>query len=184
MRFSLLSALAVLSPLAATAPVSVTKLIPAAAAVSKAQTSDAAGTGSVIVKNNCGFAISLSSVGTSPGAVASVAAGHSWSEQYQTTSDGGGVSIKIVRDGNPLSSSNITQFEYTLASPEVYYDLSLINGDAFAGEYNAIVPDGSSCPTVTCQANEVPCAEAYTEPPQPRTKACAASGNIVYNICQ
>ncbi|MCJ1325074.1 hypothetical protein MMC10_001736 [Thelotrema lepadinum] len=187
MRFSAVSAvsaLAIVAPFAIAAPTPITTPNPAAAAITDADSSTAAGgVGSMIIQNHCSWSISLSSVGSSPGPVVDVAAGKSYSEQFHTTSTKAGVSIKIVKDGNPLAASNITQVEYTLVGPLVYYDLSLINGDAFAGEHNAIVPATSSCPQVTCAAGEVPCKEAYTSPPQPKTKACTSSGNIVYNIC-
>ena len=184
MRFSAVSALAIVAPLAIAAPTPIAIPNSLAVAIADADPDAAAGgVGSVIIQNHCSWSVSLSSVGSSPGPVVDVAAGKSYSEQFHTTSTGAGVSIKIVKDGNPLASSNITQVEYTLVGSEVYYDLSLINGDAFAGEHNAIVPAMSSCPQVTCAAGEVPCKEAYTKPPQPKTKACASSGNIVYNIC-
>ena len=176
-------AFALLAPLAAALPTPDPNASPVTGAMSEPQSS-AGGTGSAIIQNHCSYPISLASVGSSPGTVVHVPAGGSYSEQFHTTSTEAGVSIKIVKDGDPIRSANITQFEYTLVTPLVYYDLSLINGDAFAGEYNAVIPATASCPQVTCQPGEVPCKEAYTQPPQRKTKSCASNANIVYNICQ
>ena len=189
MRISYFSFLAALAPFATALPISSLSSsgldAPDALDTLSPRAPASKGTGSVTIQNNCAFPISLSSVGTSAGPVVHVAAGSSHSEQFHTTADPNtGVSIKIVKnDGNPLAAGQVTQVEYTLVAPTVYYDLSLINGDVFSDEYNAIVPSVASCPTVACQANEVPCAAAYTKPPQPKTKACASSADLVYHIC-
>ena len=142
-----------------------------------------AAVGNAIVRNNCGFSIQLSSVGGSPGPVTTIPSGGSYSEQLHVSSTGAGISIKVDQNGSPLTSNNIAQFEYTLSGSTVYYDLSLINGDPFKAQYQAINPSIGSCDSITCQPNEVPCQAAYTQPNQQKTHACASSGNLVFNIC-
>ena len=136
--------------------------------------------GSAVLINNCGFDISLDRVTESGNDEhKSVPAGESWSEVYQ---DGGGISIKVNK-GDP---SNIAQFEYTTKpdTSQVFYDLSLVNGDPFVAFYQALVPDDQSCSTVQCQPGEQPCAGAYNEPDQNgATHACGESSNVVYHLC-
>ncbi|KAI4140524.1 MAG: hypothetical protein LQ340_007857, partial [Diploschistes diacapsis] len=140
--------------------------------------------GNAIVVNNCGFDINLRSVGSVVGGEHTIGQGGSYSEQFHLSGSGAGISIKMDKSpADPVSGGPIAQFEYTLAGSEVYYDLSLINGDPFSADLQVLRPAIASCPTVTCPANQVPCQEAYTSPDQPATKACASSGNLVFSVC-
>ena len=189
MQFSSLALAAILAPVALMAPAPLAEpndLQLPAGAIEQSPAS-AAAVGNAVVKNNCGFSVYLRSVGSSVGALQTITAGGSYSEQFRTTSTGAGVSLKIDKTGDPTGSGagNIVQFEYTLSGSTVYYDLSTLDGNPFKAYYQAIVPASSACTKVVCSANESPCLASYHPgDSSSHTQSCTSSGNLVYNICQ
>ena len=109
------------------------------------------------------------------------ASGGTWSEQYQTP-EGSGVSIKI----NNGDQNNIVQFEYTI-DPDmsmVFYDLSLVNGNPLRDFFQTIVPDDTTCPSITCQPGQVPCPDAYNSPDEnSASHGCTQTAGIRYYLC-
>ncbi|MCJ1332757.1 hypothetical protein MMC10_009451 [Thelotrema lepadinum] len=188
MQFSTFALAAILAPLtlAAPAPLAEPNQLALPAGVTEQPAAAAATVGNAVVKNNCGFTVYLRSVDNTVGPLQTIKAGGSYSEQFHTSGNGGGISLKMDKTGDPTGSGsgNIEQFEYTLSGSTVYYDLSTINGNPFVAYHNAIVPSISTCHTITCNANENPCtASYYPGDPSNPTYACASSGNLVYNIC-
>ena len=142
--------------------------------------------GKAIVNNHCSFPVYLASVGSTAGHVRTISAGETFSEIYETFSTGGGVSIKVAASTSGLTSGPLSQFEYTLipSSQLVYYDLSMVNGDAFAEYRNTIIPSVASCESVLCTAGEKPCTAAYIRPDTNQAvHACTSSAIITYHIC-
>ncbi|MCJ1372767.1 hypothetical protein MMC20_003992 [Loxospora ochrophaea] len=132
-------------------------------------------TGSAIVQNKCPFAVYLTSVSDTAGPTQTLLSGNgSYSEAYHTGAEGQGVSIKLQ---TIAGSSVVAQFEYSLATPEVYYDYSLANGDPFEADNVAIVPSDSSCPSIECPGGSSPCAAASM------TKACESSADLTMTLC-
>lgn len=92
--------------------------------------------------------------------------GGKYSESWQVPPGGGGVSIKM---STVPDQSNILQFEYTVADPLIFWDLSCIDmqSDSDFTKYGFAVkpsnPSGS-CPKAVCQAGDVQCAAAYLFP--------------------
>ena len=130
--------------------------------VTESEPKSLATVGSAVVSNRCNFNVFLRSVGSSVGPEVTIAPGKTYSEQFHLSGSGSGISIKVDKSGDPTGSGagNIAQFEYTLASNLVYYDLSLINGDPFVANRQAIVPADASCHQVVCNANQQPCPDA------------------------
>ncbi|KAK2763763.1 hypothetical protein FQN54_009380 [Arachnomyces sp. PD_36] len=140
------------------------------------------GTGNAIINNKCSHDIYLWSIGSSADAEQhTIASGETFSENYRTTSNGGGVSLKMSLTE---SQDEVSQFEYTIVEPQVFYDLSNINGYPFAEGGITIEPSDSSCPSISCEAGEPNCKEAYNQPYDDwATKGCDCSSDLVLNLC-
>lgn len=144
---------------------------------------------SASVVNHCNFDVYLWSVSATPGSMQTLKAnGGSYSEQYQTNSNGGGISIKMSTT-NSLYSGNPTQFEYTYTPSGqwagVAYDISNIDGDPFKGANVNVVPTGSggSCSTVQCAAGGG-CTDVYYQPDNNyAVHTCPIDSSLTYNIC-
>ena len=189
MQFSSLTLAAILAPLVfmAPAPLAEPNDLQLPTGATEQSATSAAAIGNAVVKNNCGFSVYLRSVGSSVGALQTIKAGGSYSEQFRVSGTGAGISLKVDKTGDPTGSGsgNIVQFEYTLSGSTVYYDLSTLNGNPFQAYYQAIIPAISTCEKVICSANESPCLASYHPgDSSSHTKSCTSSGNLVYNICQ
>ena len=180
--FTLTAILAALAQAAPTPSLDVSVELPAG--VTQEAPAPNVAVGSAIVNNNCGFPVHLRSVGGSANPEHILQHGGTFIERFRVSSIGAGVSIKMAKNGDPATSKNISQFEYTLAGSKVYYDLSHIDGNPFKAHYHEIIPGIHSCDKVVCEANESPCEAAYSDPPQLKTHGCASHGNLVHNICQ
>ncbi|RAL15207.1 uncharacterized protein BO97DRAFT_403774 [Aspergillus homomorphus CBS 101889] len=183
MFFSKLS-LAAATTLALTAsalPAPSTSTSSAAASSSSASASgSSSGGGSVSIVNNLDSTVYLWSTATDTGSsdMHSLASGGgSFSESYQTTSEGG-VSIKL---STSQDESSVLQFEYKTDGSELYWDLSSINLDkdsAFVKAGFTATPSDSSCTTVSCSAGDADCSAAYQKPDDVATKSCSTSAGI------
>ena len=204
MQISSFAPLAILASLATAAPAPLSSpdndIVLPPGVIEQAPAGGAA-IGSAIVTNNCGFSVLLRSVDDSVGPEVTIAPGGTYSEQFHTSGNGGGISIKVDQNGDPASSGDIAQFEYTLADNLVYYDLSLINGDPFQAERQAVTPADGSCHQVVCDAGENPCGDAFSKsckigfPSEFELKivdpggssnpvyACSSAEDLVYSIC-
>ncbi|PWY72846.1 extracellular thaumatin domain protein [Aspergillus eucalypticola CBS 122712] len=94
------------------------------------------------------------------------AGGGSYSESWQSNDNGGGISIKL---STTESQSDVLQFEYTEDGDTIYWDMSCINlgsDSAFTKYGFSVTPseEGDNCPSVTCEAGDTECAEAYNQP--------------------
>ncbi|CAI7609296.1 unnamed protein product [Penicillium pancosmium] len=127
-----------------------------------------AASGSVLITNNLNQDIYAWSVSQDVGPMQILTAnGGTYSEQWQTNPNGGGISIKLATDP---SQSDVLQFEYTQATDTIFWDLSCINmgtGSEFTKYGFAVVPStdaSDSCPQAICQAGDANCASAYLQP--------------------
>ena len=139
--------------------------------------------GQAIVHNQCSFPVNLWSVGSANYAAAAhaLAPGATYAELYRTPPNGGGVSLKIGR-GDNLYTQPVEQFEYTLGpGPRLWYDLSLINGDPFAGEKLLLRPSRPVGPSCVDVAND----GAYRKPDDDwATHACESVGvDLTLTLC-
>lgn len=124
--------------------------------------------GSVLITNSLQSDIYAWSVSQDVGPMQTIkAGGGTYSEQWQTNPNGGGISIKIATDP---SQSDVLQFEYTQAADTIFWDLSCINmgSDSEFTKYGfAVLPSegaSDSCPTAVCTAGDANCASAYLQP--------------------
>ena len=110
-----------------------------------------------------------------------------YNETYRSRGDNdGGISIKIAKsnDNGNLPSTGVSQFEYTITSDNVWYDLSNINGNPLQGISILLAPSESSCPTVQCASNDETCKAAYNQPnDDTATHACAPNADLMLTLC-
>ena len=152
------------------------------AAVLLAASASIASAGNVIVQNQCNFDAYLWSVSNVAGPMQTLAAnGGDYTETYRSNPDGGGISMKLATNE---AASNITQFEYTLETPTLWYDLSNINGYPFMAWGVSVVPSESTCNEVICPAGVALCADAYNTPTEDyATAACTSDADVVVLLC-
>ena len=103
------------------------------------------------------------------------ASGGTYTEQWRTNSNGGGISIKMA---TTTSLDSVLQFEYTENDGTVWWDLSSINLEAdslFVSSGFEVTTDDSSCSSATCQAGDVECQDAYQKPDDVDTRSCSSS---------
>jgi len=135
-----------------------------------------------IVKNKCSEPVYLWSVADLFGVeMVTIKPGGQYSEPYQLNPNGGGISIKLSltpsRDG-------VTQFEYTLADPTIFYDISNIDGYPFLKWGVSLTPSDKSCPVVVCDPGVALCKEAYNQPYDDwATKGCPATSDLTMVLC-
>ena len=86
-----------------------------------------------------------------------------YSETYRTNPNGGGISLKIATTWN---DSYITQFEYTYntTNPNVYYDISNVNGYPFEAWGLALSQSTLNCSSIFCDAGVDLCPDVYNKP--------------------
>ena len=159
--------------LAAAAP---SQSLPAAAALSPRQ----APSGDAIVVNACSFQIFVrSQTNTATGALQVLNPGDAYLEGFQTPADGSGVSVIVARQ-DPVTGGDRLQFEYSVSGANVFYDLSIIDGDPFVAEGFVLFPGDASCPTLRCAPGDGTCGGAYGAG---QTKVCSANRNLQLNVC-
>ncbi|KAF6822150.1 Bys1 family protein [Colletotrichum musicola] len=134
--------------------------------------------GKAVVVNNCPREVSLWSVGSSvvpaPGPLA--ARGGSYSETFARDPVTGGKSLKITlaRDGLFTGAPQLN-FAYNLDGGQVWYDLSTVFGDAFAGSKLVVASRLGSCPQIVWGAG--------TNPGGSQVKVCTAEQDVVLTLC-
>lgn len=126
------------------------------------------GDGGVQLRNNLDQNVYVWSVGSSAdNDMHTVSAnGGTYSEDWQTPSGGGGVSLKIATSPD---QSDVLQFEYTVGGDTIYWDLSNINmgtDSEFTKFGFAVKPSkpGGDCPSAICKAGDTSCSAAYLVP--------------------
>ncbi|GFF25230.1 hypothetical protein IFM46972_01332 [Aspergillus udagawae] len=137
--------------------------------------------GSVQIVNNLDSTVYLWSTDTSS-AMQTIASGETYSETYQTNSNGGGISIKMA---TTESQASVLQFEYTKDSDTLYWDLSAIDMDSdseFIKAGFSATPSDSSCTSVTCAAGDSDCSEVYQESDDVATQSCSATAGITVTL--
>ncbi|GIJ86584.1 hypothetical protein Asppvi_005474 [Aspergillus pseudoviridinutans] len=138
--------------------------------------------GSVKILNNLGSTVYLWSTSDTSSAMQTIASGETYSETYQTNSDGGGISIKMA---TTESQASVLQFEYTKDSDTLYWDLSAIDMDSdskFITAGFSATPSDSSCSSVTCTAGDSDCSEVYHESDDVATQSCSATAGITVTL--
>ncbi|PHH76527.1 hypothetical protein CDD82_3951 [Ophiocordyceps australis] len=133
--------------------------------------------GNARVVNNCPFQVTLWSVGGSISNPHTLPArGGTYSEQFTVDPQSGGRALKITREPDGLFTSKPqTDFAYSLSGALVYYDLSDVYGDAFAG--NKLVEGSAdrSCPVITWPNG--------TPPAGSQVKNCNSNSDVTLTLC-
>jgi hypothetical protein len=149
---------------------------------STTSTSGSSGSG-VAVFNHLDAPINLWSVTNEQGPMITIPGGGSWTQQFLTNPDGGGVSIKMSPTTMP---DQPLQLEYTLTDGTIWYDLSCINMDddpAFVKAGYELVPGVSSCDSIICAPDDADCNAAYEQPDDnSATHACSSSTLLTMTI--
>jgi hypothetical protein len=133
--------------------------------------------GRAIVTNQCDEPIYLWSVGGSIGEQKTITKDTSYSETFHTDPTSGGIALKISPIEGGLFKPNVSQtnFAYSLDVNQVWYDMSDLFGDGFAGRTLKVTPTDSSCESITW---------GYGKPPAgSQVKSCQAETNLELTFC-
>ncbi|KAJ5610066.1 hypothetical protein N7510_006785 [Penicillium lagena] len=139
--------------------------------------------GGVTLVNNAGQPIYLWSVSDVPAEMVTIPAGGSYSENWRTNPDGGGISVKV---STSPSLDNILQYEYTLAGSTIFWDLSCINmllHNLLSTVGFSVTSDNTDCVQDVCAAGDLQCAAAYLFPADNlATHGCDANTQMIFTI--
>jgi hypothetical protein len=133
--------------------------------------------GRAIVTNQCDDPIYLWSVGGSISEQHTISKDTSYSEVFHTDPASGGIALKISPVENGIFKPNVSQtiFAYNLDINTIWYDMSDIFGDGFAGRTVKITPTNSNCESILWGAGK-PGAGS-------QVKNCAADGDLELSFC-
>ncbi|KUL86588.1 hypothetical protein ZTR_04198 [Talaromyces verruculosus] len=130
----------------------------------------------VQIVNNMEKTVYLWSVSDVSGDMVTLNSGETYSENWRTNPNGGGISIKI---SFTPEQTDVLQYEYTYQNPIIWWDLSCINmGDnsEFTTVGFAVSSTDPTCESATCAPGDVACAAAYLLPNDDwATHACVSS---------
>jgi hypothetical protein len=133
--------------------------------------------GRAIVTNQCDEPIYLWSVGGSISAQNTIAKDTSYSEVFHRDPISGGIALKISPVEGGIFKPNVSQtnFAYSLDVNQVWYDMSDIFGDGFAGRTMKITPTDSSCEGITWGSGKQPAGS--------QVKSCQANTDLELTFC-
>lgn len=101
------------------------------------------------VNNQCDFEVTLWSVGKDVSLGKTLQKGDVYAEPFTVDPKTGGRTLKVTRDRDGLwNGKPQTNFAYSLTQPDVWYDLSDVYGDPFAGHKLRMASDDTTCPSV------------------------------------
>lgn len=139
--------------------------------------------GGVTIINNVQKPLYLWSTSNLAGKQVTIPVGGTYSETWKLNPDMGGVSIKIATTPD---EADVLQFEYTLVTPTIWWDVSLINmaiTSLFDQLGFTVTTDDKTCRSVTCPAGDTTCNDAYLYPTDDQaTRACPENTNMVLNL--
>ncbi|KAJ5763550.1 Secreted thaumatin-like protein calA [Penicillium manginii] len=161
----------------------ISSILAAAATALPHRVRDSSNSGSVQIVNNFDTDVYVWSTSDESGDMQTIkSGGGTYSENWQTNPNGGGISIKM---STTETRDSVLQFEYTLDSDKLYWDLSSIDMDAsseFVKNGFAAIPSDSSCSTATCEAGDSNCAESYQHPDDVNTLSCSTDAQYVLTL--
>jgi hypothetical protein len=133
--------------------------------------------GSARVENKCNFPVTLWSVGGSISQPYTIAAnGGSYSEPFVKDPQSGGKALKVTKSSNGLfTGAPQTVFAYNLDGGTIWYDLSDVFGDAFAGSKLVEASEDQTCPAIVW-GNGIP-------PSGSQVKTCSAYSDVCLVLC-
>ena len=132
--------------------------------------------GNAVVTNHCKDPIYLWSVGSSVSPKHTIPSGSNYTEPFRHDDASGGIALKITRTDNGLYDGSAQLiYSYALDGEQVWYDLSSVFGDAFAGEAVAVKPENEGCGSI--------CWPKGTTPGGSQVKVCDAEGDVGLVVC-
>ncbi|KAF2251698.1 hypothetical protein BU26DRAFT_548519 [Trematosphaeria pertusa] len=133
--------------------------------------------GRAIVTNQCDAPIYLWSVGSEIGPQVTLGLDQSYSEQFHRDPKSGGIAIKITSVENGLFQPNVSQtiFAYNLDGQTIWYDMSDVFGDGFAGRTMIVQPSDTSCQSIAWGQGIPPAGS--------QVKSCQAETDLELTFC-
>lgn len=136
----------------------------------------ASAVGNAVVKNNCKFPVAVWSVGSDISNPNTLQRGQSYSEQFARDPKTGGRALKITREPDGLFTGKPqTVYAYSLQGGAIWYDLSDVFGDAFAGNKLVEGSADTSCPSIVWPNG--------TPPAGSQVKNCRDSADVTLTLC-
>jgi hypothetical protein len=133
--------------------------------------------GNARVVNHCDFEVTLWSVGSQISNAHTLHAhGGRYGEQFSRDPKTGGRALKVTRERDGLYTGKAqTIFAYTLDPDRVFYDLSDVFGDPFAGCKLTLVPSNGQCSSIVWE---------HGKPPGPsQTRDCGNDCDVTLTLC-
>jgi hypothetical protein len=136
-----------------------------------------AATGNARVVNNCPCTVTVWSVGSSISGPYTLAAhGGSYAEPFVRDPRTGGKALKVTVESDGLYTGKPqTIFAYNLDGGQIWYDLSDVFGDAFAGKKIAEKSAKQDCPAIVWD-NGIP-------PAGSQVKVCSSDADVTLTLC-
>lgn len=136
----------------------------------------ASAVGNAVVINSCSFPIYLWSVDSTVSQQYTLQTGDNYLETLNTDPSTGGIAIKITTVENGLyNSSPQTDFAYSLTNGDVWYDLSDVFGDPFAGSPLTVAPSDDTCNVIYWPSG--------TQPAGSQVNVCEDNSSITLTLC-
>jgi len=133
-------------------------------------------TGKAIVVNKCTTPVFLWAVGSSVGKKTVIPKDGRFTQAYSVDLKTGGMALKITTvDDGLFNKAPQTILSYNLKSDQVWYDLSDVSGDAFAGKKVKVSPSAA-----TCEGIEWP---KGVPPATSQVKACSPAADVTLTLC-
>ncbi|KAJ4367909.1 hypothetical protein N0V86_009749 [Didymella sp. IMI 355093] len=114
--------------------------------------------GRAIVTNQCDAPIYLWSVGSTISNQTTLPKDSSYGKLFDTDPMSGGIALKITSTPEGLFTPNASQliFAYNIDDSYVWYDMSSLFGDGFAGRTLKIQPSDDACESITWYDGRTP----------------------------
>jgi hypothetical protein len=133
--------------------------------------------GRAIVTNQCDDTVYLWSVGSTIGTQNPIPKDTSYSETFHRDPASGGIALKITAVENGLFMPNVSQtiFSYNLDQNTIWYDMSDVFGDGFAGRTMTIKPTDTACESIVWGFGKPPAGS--------QVKNCQANTDLELTFC-
>jgi len=129
------------------------------------------------VVNNCPFAVSAWSVGSQiAGPYRLSTGGGFYAETFSRDPQTGGKAFKVTIDPDGLwTGAPQTDFAFNLDGSKIWYDLSDVFGDPFAGHRLAVRSAEPTCPAIVWDNG--------TPPAGSQVKVCTSESDVTFTLC-
>ncbi|TWU75114.1 hypothetical protein ED733_001645 [Metarhizium rileyi] len=136
----------------------------------------ASAVGKAVVQNKCDFPVNVWSVGSEVSPANTLQSDQSFSETFAWDPKTGGRALKITREVNGLFTGQPqTIFAYNLKDGAIWYDLSDVFGDPFAGLKLVVHSADHSCASIVWLQG--------TPPARSQVKNCQAGDDVTLTLC-